>query len=59
MFQFRDNYDLPDFLTKDKNKAINYSIEIGRENLEMFEELEKYVIPYHSFVKWKIYQIIF
>lgn len=52
MFQFRDNYDLPDFLYDDKNKAINYSIQIGRENLEMFEELEKYVIPYHSFVNW-------
>lgn len=52
MFQFRDNYDLSDLPINDKNKAINYSSKIMRENLELFDELEKYVTPYHSFVKW-------
>ena len=51
MFQFRDNYDLPDFPYDDKNKAINYSRKIMQENIELFEELEKYVLPYHS-VNW-------
>ena len=52
MFQFRDNYDLPDFLTKDKNKARNYSVKLGRELVEMFYDLKKYVMPDHSFVNW-------
>lgn len=52
MFQFRDNYDLPDYLTEDKNKAKNYSIKLGHENLEMFDELEKYVLPHHSLINW-------
>lgn len=41
MFQFRDNYDLPDFITKDKNKARSYSLKIARENLELFYDLKK------------------
>lgn len=40
MFQFRDNYDLPDFITKDKNKARSYSLKIARENLELFYDLK-------------------
>lgn len=52
MFQFRDNYDLPDFLTKDKNKAKNYSLKICRENIEMFYDLKKYVLPDHFLTRW-------
>lgn len=52
MFQFRDNYDLPDFLTEDKNKARNYSVKLGRELVEMFYELKNYVLPQHSLVNW-------
>lgn len=44
MFQFRDNYDLPDYLTEDKNKALNYSLKLGRENIEMFYNLKKICI---------------
>lgn len=44
MFQFRDNYDLPDFITKDKNKARSYSIKIARENIELFYDLKKICI---------------
>lgn len=52
MFQFRDNYDLPDFPYDDKIKAIDYAQKIVKENIEMFDELEKYVLPYHLFVNW-------
>ena len=52
MFKFSENYDLPNFPYDDKNKAIVYAQKIVRENLEMFDELEKYVLPYHLFVKW-------
>lgn len=52
MFQFRDNYDLSDLPIDDKNKAISYSSKIGRENLEMFYDLKKYVLPDHLFVNW-------
>lgn len=44
MFLFRDNYDLPDFITKDKNKARSYSIKIARENIELFYDLKKICI---------------
>ena len=52
MFQFRDNYDLPDYLTEDKNKAKNYSLKIGRELIEMFYDLKKYVLPDRLFTNW-------
>ena len=44
MFQFRDNYVLPDFLTEDKNKARNYSLKLGRELIEMFYDFKKYFL---------------
>lgn len=49
MFQFRDNYDLPDFITKDKNKAHSYSLKIARENLELFYDLKKICIAVSFF----------
>ena len=52
MFQFRDNYDLPDYLTKDKNKARNYSLKLGRELIEMFYDLKRYVLPDHFITIW-------
>lgn len=52
MFQFRDNYDLPDFITKDKNKARSYSLKIARENIELFYDLKKYVLPVHFLTRW-------
>lgn len=52
MFQFRDNYELPDYITKDKNKAKNYSLKLGRENLEMFYDLKHYVLPDHFLARW-------
>lgn len=52
MFHFRDNYELPDYLTKDKNKARNYILKISRENIEMFYDLKHYVIPDHFLARW-------
>lgn len=52
MFKFSENYDLPDFPYDDKNKAINYSLKIARENLEMFYELKNYVLPDHFLTRW-------
>lgn len=52
MFQFRDNYDLPDYLTKDKNKARNYSLKLGIELIEMFYDLKRYVLPDHFITIW-------
>ena len=52
MFKFSENYDLPNFPYDDKNKAIDYSMKIVQENIDMFDELEKYVLPSHLFVNW-------